>query len=104
MAKVIYIDDDGNSKVLKEGSINEYDVLFRSDYLAVKLWCEEDISVRMSNRGYDVTPEKIADVLNGDDWSWLGDCTDDDWYCIDDRIYDVLGAPDHSPDELSEVD
>ena len=93
MAKVIYVDDNGNQEVLREGNIYKGDVLFRDDYFATKLWCEEDVEMLMENLGYKVTPERVADVINhGGNWSGLTDCTDGEWTCIEEEIRMTLGA------------
>ena len=47
MAKVIYVGDDGKQKVLRDGNIEEWDVMFRPDYFATKLWQVDDIEMRM---------------------------------------------------------
>ena len=94
MAKVIYIDDNGTQTVLREGNIEEYDVMFRTDYFATKLWQVDDIEMRMMDTGYTVTPERVKAVLDaGGKWWGLSDCSDD-WYAIDDVITFALGAPD----------
>ena len=96
MAKIVYIDNYGNFDVLKEGNINKWDVLFRDDYFAMKLWGAEDIAMRIEEI-YErrATDEEIADVINaGGKWWGLNDCTDGEWYCIDDVIFEVLGKPD----------
>ena len=37
MAKIIFVDDEGKQKVLREGKFNEYDVILQSDYIATHL-------------------------------------------------------------------
>ena len=101
MAKVIYVDDNNNQTVLKEGDINKWDILFRTDYFATKLWCDEDIEMRMTETGYTITPERVKAVLDaggdaGGTWWGLEDCSDD-WYAIDDVIHEALGEPDTEP-------
>ena len=97
MAKVIYVDDDGNQKVLREGNIESWDVMLRTDYFATKLWQVDDIEMRMKETGYTVTPERVKAVLDeGGKWWGLTDCSDD-WYVIDDVITSALGDPDTEP-------
>ena len=94
MSKVIFVDDNGNQEVIREGDINKYDVLFRSDYFATKLWCREDIAVRIEDtyNSYKATDEEIDAVIKaGGNWWGLNDCNDGEWDCIDDVIYEVLG-------------
>lgn len=97
MAKVIYVGDDGKQEVLREGNIGKWDVMFRPDYFAMKIWCDEDIEMRMEETGYTVTPEKVNAVIDaGKPWWGLSDCSDD-WYAIDDVITFALGEPDTEP-------
>jgi len=95
MAKVIYIDDNGNSEILRDGDISKWDVLFRDDYFATKLWTPNDIAMRIEDLyEREATDEEIADVITaGGGWWGLIDCTDGEWYCIDDVIVEVLGRP-----------
>ena len=92
MAKVIYVSDNGEEKVLRDGDIREWEVLFRPDYFATKLWCGDDIAMRIEEMyGRNATEKEVADVINaGGKWWGLEDCSED-WYCIDDMIIDVLG-------------
>ena len=97
MAKVIYVGDDGKQKVLRDGNIEEWEVMFYKDYFAVKVWSEDDIEERMRETGYTVTPERVKVVLEaGKPWWGLSDCSDD-WYAIDDVITSALGDPDTEP-------
>lgn len=97
MAKVIYVGDDGKQEVLREGNIEKWDVMFRPDYFATKLWQVDDIEMRMMETGYTVTPERVKAVLDeGGKWWGLTDCSDD-WYVIDDVITIALGEPDTEP-------
>ena len=90
MSKVIYVHDNGREEVLREGNINKFDVLFRSDYFAWKLWSREDIAAEISDLGYEVTEEKIDEVINaGGKWNLLSDCTDDEWWSIEMFVRDV---------------
>lgn len=95
MAKIIYVDDNGNQKVLKEGNYYESDVLFREDYIAMKLWSSDDIKTVMRDNGYSVTPERVDAVVNeGNKWNGLNDCDDSEWDYILQVIEWALGEPD----------
>lgn len=96
MSKVIFVDDNGNQEVIREGNINKYDVLFRSDYFAAKLWSREDILLRIEDNYcfHKATDEEIDAIINaGGKWYGLNDCDDGEWNCIDDVIEEVLGDP-----------
>lgn len=41
-----------------------YNLLDRNDYVAAKLWCEEDIADELKRRGFKGTDEQIKEVLN----------------------------------------
>lgn len=92
MAKVIYVNDNGEEKVLREGNILEWEVMFKPDYFATKMWCGDDIAMRIEEMyGREATEKEVADVINaGGSWWGLEDCSND-WYCIDDVIVGVLG-------------
>lgn len=100
MAKIIYEDNNGNQKILKEGNYYEDDVLFREDYFAMKLWSREDIEGVMEENGYTVTPERVDEVIeNGGKWYGLNDCSDGEWDCIYWAIKEALGEPDKDPED-----
>lgn len=104
MAKVVIIRDDGTQELVREVDNNFWkgDLLFRGDYFATKLWCEDDVACRMEENGYKVTPERVADVINhGGKWWGLNDCTDGEWMCIDQEIEYALGEPDNLNGEES---
>lgn len=65
--------------ILRTGA-DEYDILNRHDYIATKLWSEEDVKSCLVDRGYLPTDENVALVAN--DLGDLGDCTDDEWEVI----------------------
>lgn len=62
------------------------DILVRSDYIATKLWSEEDIAGCLTERGYSPTQENIDAVLNTGYLRALNDCSDGDWQIIYDAI------------------
>lgn len=91
MSKVIYVHDNGKEEVLREGNINKFDVLFRSDYFAWKLWSREDIEIEMEKIGFVVTDEAVDVVINyGGNWHGLNDCWDVEWDLIDDVIREAM--------------
>ena len=103
MSTVIFINDNGEEKVLREGNVNELDVLFRQDYFAMKLWGREDIKIRIEevyNR--EATEEEIDEIIDNSSkwWRWdvLNEATDGEWDCIDDEIYSILGEPEEEED------
>ena len=106
MAKIIYIDDNGNQEVLKEGNIYKYDVFFRDDYFGMKLFGREDIAMRIEdNYDREATEDEIDEVIkHGGKWWGLNDCTDGEWNCIDDEIFAVLGKPEEYYEEYYEED
>ncbi len=64
----------------------EQDIIRRSDYIATTLWTREDIVKRLAEKGYSGTDEEVDAVLNTGYLKNLGDCTDSDWWMIDDAI------------------
>lgn len=104
MAKVIYVDNNGNEKVLRDGNIWESDILFRDDYFAMKRWSREDIEGRMRELGYKVTEERVDSVIeSGGKWYGLNDCDDGEWNCIDVEIENALGEPDVVTDQTMAI-
>lgn len=71
--------------ILRTGA-DEYDILNRHDYIATKLWTEEDVKSCLVDRGYDPSDENVALVAN--DLKGLGDCTDGEWEIIYGAIRD----------------
>ena len=97
MAKVVIIHDDGTQELVREVD-NDYrreNILFRDDYFATKLWCAEDIEIRMEDNGYKVTPERVAEVIkHGGSWWGLRAWYKEEWIWIDKEIKTVCGEPD----------
>ncbi len=81
--------EKGALEILKRYYESE-DILFRSDYIATTLWCDEDIRVRLQDLGYEGTDEEVEAVLGTGYLKYLGDCTDGDWQQIDDAINAAL--------------
>lgn len=71
--------------ILRTGA-DEYDILNRHDYIATKLWTEEDVKSCLVDRGYEPSDENVALVAN--DLKGLDDCTDDEWGIIYGAIRD----------------
>lgn len=71
--------------ILRTGA-DEYDILNRHDYIATKLWTEEDVKSCLVDRGYAPSDENVALVAS--DLKGLGDCTDDEWGIIYGAIRD----------------
>ena len=98
MAKVIFVDDNGNQKVLKEGNLTERDVFFKQDYFAMKRWSREDISGILEEElagECDITDEDWESLIDavvdkGADWKALEDCCDFEWDTIRDNVKAVL--------------
>ena len=93
MAKLMLIRDDGTEKFLKEVPENVYagEIVVLSEYLAWKLWSEEDVRLRLEELGYAATDENVAAVIGTGELRYLSDCDDTDWYLIDDAIQQALG-------------
>ena len=62
------------------------DIIDRSDYIATKLWCEEDVLSKLAENGYEASDENLEEVLSRLDEDILTDCTDQEWKAIDDAI------------------
>ena len=61
----------------------DYNLLDRNDYVAVKLWCEEDIADELKRRGFKGTDEQVKEVLNKRrTLDCLEDADENDWYLI----------------------
>lgn len=88
MSKVIYVDNNGNETVLKEGCIIPSEVLFRNDCFAIKVWCDEDVANELRSLGYEDDDESVEAVkeFGGRYLESLNDCTDHDWDLIDEAI------------------
>ena len=57
-------------------------IINRADYIASKLWCDEDVASVLKERGYEATPEEVTAVINSGYLDVLNDCTDGDWEAI----------------------
>ena len=90
VAKLMLLDTTtGELHTLRENvalNLLPSDVPLRDDYIAMKLWCEEDIRTRLQERQFLGTPEQVAEVINTGYLKYLGDCTDGDWQMIDNAI------------------
>ena len=85
MAKLVLIKDDGSEVVIRKGlsdNTHPSDILFRDDYIAMKLWTEEDIRCMLHEDGFEGTQEEINEVLWTGYHNQLNDCTDTDWEII----------------------
>lgn len=67
------------------------DVLFRSDYIATKLWSRDDVAACLQEKGFDGTDDEIDAVISAGYLKYLGDCTDGDWEMIYNAITLALG-------------
>lgn len=74
-------------------SVKSLDILYRNDYFATTLWCEEDIAGRLEELGYEGTQSQVNAVLNSGLLKNLGDCTDQDWEMIDYAIRQSISTP-----------
>ena len=78
---------DGVPRVIREDVPKDEELLFGSDYIARKLWTEEDVAECLRNEGYAGSDEEVSAVIN-QGIVGLNDCTDDDWdviYCAINR-------------------
>ena len=78
---------DGVPRVIRENVPKDEELLFGSDYIARKLWTEEDVAECLRNEGYVGSDEEVSAVIN-QGIGGLNDCTDDDWdviYCAINR-------------------
>lgn len=86
MAKIIFIDDNGKEEILREGLYVKGDILFRPDYFATKLWCDEDVAMALSEKGIEPSQANVSAIINTGMLKYLGDCTDADWEAINQAI------------------
>lgn len=90
MAKLMLLDTTtGELHTLRENvdlNLSPSDVLLRDDYIAMKLWCRDDIRTRLQERQFLGTPEQVNEVIDTGYLKYLGDSTDGDWQMIDDAI------------------
>lgn len=85
MARLIIEKKNGERVVVRDDlpeNVPPRDILYSGDYIAMKLWMEDDIKQVLEEYGYKGTQEEIDEVLNMRDIYYLNDCTDDDWFCI----------------------
>lgn len=68
----------------------EIDLIDKNDYVAVKLWSEDDIAGCLEEKGFPAAAAHIAEVLNHGAASALGDCTEEEWECIYSAIYNCI--------------
>ena len=89
MAKLIFEKSDGTRTILKKDLPDDYytgRIICLDDYIAWKLWCNDDVKEQLINNGFKGTDDEVSAVLNCSSLSCLGDCTEDDWYIIDDAV------------------
>ncbi|MEY8369760.1 DUF4314 domain-containing protein [Anaerovoracaceae bacterium 42-11] len=65
-------------------------LLNRNDYLAVKLWSEDDIKDSLLEEGYAGTKGEVSMVVDSELLEELNDCTDTDWKIIRDAIKETV--------------
>ncbi len=68
-----------------------YDIINRNDYIATKLWCDEDIRMRLIDTGYEGSDENVKAVKSTNMLRHLEEYTDEDWLTIDGAIHEALG-------------
>ena len=90
MARVSFIKDNGTEIVIRNNLDNDYSwrwsVLFREDYISMKLWSPDDIRIRLMELGFEGTDKEVQDVCANSTFAALGDCYDYDWDAIDNVI------------------
>lgn len=87
MAKIIYVDNNGSQKVLRESTdLIEGDVLFRSDYIAAKLWSDDEIASALAENGYAPTMMNVNTIKNSGLLKGLEEASDGDWQIIKDAV------------------
>lgn len=104
MGMVIFINDNGVETIVRKNVKNESDILFRSDYIATVLWSREDVEDALLENGFKGTAEEIDAVINTGYLRALEDCTDGDWYVIDDAIREAERRGEITPIEEEEDD
>lgn len=90
MAKLILIKDNGESLTIKDnlpGNVVKSDILYKKDYMAMKLWDRNDVEDRMEE--LSMFPSKsivdsVCECIEIEES--LEECDDRDWYIIDDAI------------------
>lgn len=110
-----FTDDELINELLKRkvSVTNEsvHKLLENSGYFAYKLWTEDDIRAKLTELGFSDSTDNVAEICNNADINALGDCTDDDWYIIDnvihncaDRLEPILPARVVLENDVSEDD
>lgn len=90
MAKLILIKDNGESLTIRDnlpGNVVKNDILYKKDYMAMKLWDRNDVEDRMEE--LSMFPSKsivdsVCECIEIEES--LEECDDRDWYIIDDAI------------------
>lgn len=90
MAKLILIKDNGESLTIRDnlpGNVIKSDILYKKDYMAMKLWDRNDVEDRMEE--LSMFPSKsivdsVCECIEIEES--LEECDDRDWYIIDDAI------------------
>lgn len=74
--------------ILEKTDWNE--VFSSRDYVATKLWSEDDIRAELKENDYEGTDEQVAAVINSGKLKHLEDCTDSEWEIIGRTIDTVM--------------
>jgi hypothetical protein len=87
--KIVLYDD--NEKIVAEKPVPKgttiHDIFNRSEFIATKLWSEEDVRSQLEANGFEPSDDNIAAVINTGYLKRLDDCTDADWMIIDYAIW-----------------
>lgn len=86
MASLIIEKENGERVVVRNDLpeyVSKYNIFYGGDYIARKLWTEEDVRTELIVHGYEGTQDEIDAVVNTGELDLLNDCTDYDWWCID---------------------
>lgn len=68
---------------------NMPNIINRDDYIATKMWTEEDVKQSLIEKGFAGTEDQVADVINTGCLRALVDCNDDDWAILDNAITSI---------------
>lgn len=83
----LILEKDNGEQILVRDDLPDYtskhSIFYRGDYIAMKLWTEEDVQRQLWVNGYKGTQDEIDAVVNTGELDLLYDCTDYDWGCID---------------------
>lgn len=95
MAKLVLVHDNGNEEYLRivPNRTTVWDIVLRSEFIAMKLWNREDVKQVLREEGYEDTEENVNEVVNSGYLNALNDCTDNDWETIRNAIDWTLGLP-----------